>query len=242
MEEKTLQAVWLGRTLYDTCWTLQKELLRKRQTGSIGDTLLLTEHEPVYTIGSSGNPNHVLANNTELLVRGIPLVAVDRGGDVTYHGPGQIVGYPILDLHDYYLDLHRYLRDLEEVVIRVLLGFGLRATRHPDYTGVWMGDEKICAIGVRVSRWVTMHGFALNVWTELAPFDRIIPCGLREKGVTSVTREIHRPMSIEELIGPLLVEFSAVFHTPVERCSLDDLRSGRFRATSEQPIGHLKVE
>ena len=105
-----------------------------------------------------------------------------------------------------------------------------------------MGDEKICAIGVRVSRWVTMHGFALNVWTELAPFDRIIPCGLREKGVTSVTREIHRPMSIEELIGPLLVEFSAVFHTPVERCSLDDLRSGRFRATSEQPIGHLKVE
>ncbi|HEX9006425.1 MAG TPA: lipoyl(octanoyl) transferase LipB [Bacteroidota bacterium] len=202
-----LQVAWLGRTEYRRCWALQQRLCELRRAGSVPDTLLLTEHDPVFTIGRTGDPRHVLAEAEELRRRGIELVACDRGGDVTYHGPGQLVAYPILDLHGFYLDLHRYLRALEGSVITLLSRYGIRADRHPSYTGVWVGDEKICAIGIRSSRWITMHGLALNVNTDLTPFDRIIPCGIFEKGVTSMERLLGRPLPLEA-IG---AEFAQVF-------------------------------
>lgn len=202
---------YLGRTEYSACWDLQRRLCEARREGWIGDTLLLTEHDHVYTIGRTGSEQHLLAPPEELERRKIPLVFNDRGGDITYHGPGQIVGYPIFDLHNHYLDLHRYLRDLEEVVIRALAGYGVEADRHPDYTGVWVRGEKICAIGIKSKQWVTMHGFALNVGTDLRLFDRIIPCGIFEKGVTSMRELLGIEVSLDEVAERLAAEFGRVF-------------------------------
>jgi len=167
----------IGRTRYAETWALQQELWKLRQANALQDTLLLTEHDHVYTLGKSTDDNHLLASQDELKSSGTEVFHVDRGGDITYHGPGQIVGYPIIDLNNYFLDIHRYLRSLEEVIIRTLNAFGILAVREKDMTGVWVNDEKIAAIGVKVSRWVTMHGFALNVNTDVSKFDRIIPCG-----------------------------------------------------------------
>jgi lipoyl(octanoyl) transferase len=206
-----IQAVHLGRTEYRSCWTVQQRLFELRSAGRIPDTLLLTEHDHVYTIGKTGNENHLLADASELASRGVAVVYSDRGGDITYHGPGQLVGYPILDLMSYYCDLHRYLRDLEEVVIRTLALDGVCARRLAGYTGVWVGKEKICAIGVKSSRWVTMHGFALNVSTDLSFFERIIPCGIFEHGVTSMDVVLGRPVSRDEIASRLVGEFGEVF-------------------------------
>jgi lipoate-protein ligase B len=150
-------------------------------------------------------------NESDLAARAIDVFAVDRGGDVTYHGPGQLVGYPILDLNGFYLDIHRYLRDLEEVIVRTLDGFGVHATRDEGFTGVWVGGDKIAAIGVKVSRWITMHGFALNVNTDLNHFDRIIPCGIFHKGVTSLERIIGSPLNMNEVERILVEKFESVF-------------------------------
>jgi lipoyl(octanoyl) transferase len=207
---------YLGRTDYHACWSLQQQLCDGRRAGLIGDALLLTEHDHVYTIGRSGTEHHLLASREELEQRNIAVVMNDRGGDITYHGPGQLVGYPILDLHSYYLDLHRYLRDLEEVVVRTLAEFGVAADRLAGYTGVWVGGEKICAIGIKSDHWVTMHGFALNVTTDMRPFDRIIPCGIFERGVTSMKEILGRDVPMEDVAGRLVVQFARIFGCSVE--------------------------
>lgn len=209
--QRALSVRRLGRTRYRQCWDLQRAVFADRLADEIPDTLLLTEHEHVYTLGTGAHASHLLADAESLRDRGIDVVTVDRGGDVTYHGPGQLVAYPILDLSSHGKDLDRYLRRLEEVVIAVLGRLGIRASRLPGYTGVWVAGEKICAIGIKASRWVTMHGLALNVTTDLSYFGKIIPCGIFERGVTSiqdVTGTIRPLTDVEDL---LIAEFAAAF-------------------------------
>ena len=201
----------IGRTRYADAWRLQQELWTHRHEGAIQDILLLTEHDHVYTLGKSTDDNHLLASEEELCKNGTEVFYVDRGGDITYHGPGQIVGYPILDLNNYFLDIHRYLRSLEEVMIHALADFGILAAREKDLTGVWVNGEKIAAIGVKVSRWVTMHGFALNVQTDLTKFDRIIPCGIFHKGVTSMQRVLGHNVPVESVQKAIVDSFASVF-------------------------------
>jgi lipoyl(octanoyl) transferase len=206
----------LGRTRYADTWDLQHRLFDLRQHGLIDDVLLLTEHEHVYTLGKGGDSNHLLASEDELSTDGTEVFRIDRGGDITYHGPGQIVGYPILDLNQYSPDIHKYLRSLEDVIIGLLKSYGIKGEREEGMTGVWVGGEKIAAIGVKVSRWVTMHGFALNVNTDLRKFEQIIPCGIFHKGVTSMKRILGRDLPLEEVESRLTESFSAVFGcTPV---------------------------
>jgi lipoyl(octanoyl) transferase len=224
---KDLTVIQLGRTDYKQCWDLQQRLHDRRVTGSLLDTLLLTEHDHVYTIGKTGDENHLLADQAELLSRGVSVYHNDRGGDITYHGPGQLVGYPILDLNNHYLDLHRYLRDLEEVIIGTLREFGISSQRDSGYTGVWVGTEKICAIGVKTSRWVTMHGFALNVNTDLSFFARIIPCGIFEKGVTSMAQILGGAVDGEVVATIVTKEFGRVFGcTPHPELITDMITTG----------------
>jgi lipoyl(octanoyl) transferase len=179
---------WLGRIEYLEAWRLQQELAQERTEGLGHDTLLLLEHPPTYTIGRGGDEGAFLTPATDLEAMGAAVHHVDRGGRVTFHGPGQLVGYPIIHLSEWRPDVHAYLRALEDVLIATLADFGLAAGRKPGYTGVWMGEEKIGAIGVKVSRWVTTHGFALNVTCDLDWFEHIVACGLRGKGVTSIER------------------------------------------------------
>ena len=201
----------IGRTRYTDVWKLQQELWALRHTKSIEDILLLTEHENVYTLGKSADDDHLLASEEELKISGTDVFHVDRGGDITYHGPGQIVGYPIIDLNNYFLDIHRYMRSLEEVIIRTLAAFGILAERENDLTGVWVNGEKIAAIGVKVSRWVTMHGFALNVNTDISKFDRIIPCGIFHKGVTSMQRKLGQDIPLGSVQKAIVESFASVF-------------------------------
>jgi lipoyl(octanoyl) transferase len=212
---RTIDALPLGVTDYTEAWDLQKQLFSLRMEGSRRDVLLLTEHRPVYTLGKNSQGEHLLASAEELSGRGVEVVACDRGGDVTYHGPGQLVVYPILRLEEYYRDVHRYLRDLEEVIIRTLSVYGISAGRDPAYTGVWVGSGKIAAIGVKVSHWVTMHGLALNVNTDLSQFDRIIPCGIFHKGVTSMKSELGREIPLALVSRSLVRHFGEVFHARV---------------------------
>jgi len=209
--KKELIILNLGRTPYGLAWDLQKKIFSLRLTEKISDVLILTEHEHVYTIGKSGSDNHLLAAQKELLNGNVELYHIDRGGDITYHGPGQLVGYPILNLSDYYQDIHKYLRDLEEVIIRTLSAYDIKAMRDPEYTGVWVGDEKIAAIGIKVSRWITMHGFALNVSNDLRYFDRIIPCGIFHKGVTTMEKITGRNFSINDVAETISQNFLEVF-------------------------------
>jgi lipoyl(octanoyl) transferase len=194
----------LGRVGYGAGLELQAELVRLRRAGEIPDTLLLLEHPHVITLGSGWHPENILADAAERARLGIEVFETGRGGDVTYHGPGQLVGYPILDLKPDRCDLHAYLRDLEEVLILALSDFGIRAGRADGLTGAWVGDEKLAAIGVRVSSgWITSHGFALNVDPALDYFGTIVPCGIRDHGVGSVRTVLGRspPMSaIEEAV------------------------------------------
>lgn len=187
---RTLDVRHLGRMSYEAALELQRSLVEDRKAGRIGDRLLLVEHPPVLTLGvrGDGGRSHILASEAALSEQGIAVYETGRGGDVTYHGPGQIVGYPILDLRPDRCDVHRYVRDLEEVLIRVCADFGLVAGRVPGLTGVWVGNEKIAAIGVRISRWVTSHGFAFNHTTDLRHFGLIVPCGIADRGVTSLAK------------------------------------------------------
>ena len=197
----------LGRTRYEDAHALQQQLVARRVEGAIGDTLVLTEHEPVLTHGR-GTPAEELA---ALATTGIPLVEVERGGEATYHGPGQLVAYPILLLEEGRRDLHRYLRDLEEVVIGVLAELELEGTRRPGLTGVWLAQRKVCSIGVAVRRWVTWHGLALNLHTDLAPFGRFHPCGLSPDVMTRVADHVELPPTT--LLGEVLLvkHFCRVF-------------------------------
>jgi lipoyl(octanoyl) transferase len=175
------------------------------------DTLLLLEHEPVFTLGRNARAGNVLFSAEALRERGFDVFETGRGGDVTYHGPGQVVGYPILDLAPDRKDVRRYVRDLEEVMIRTCAEYGVVAGRVSGLVGVWVGNEKIGAIGVRIARWVTSHGFAFNVAVDLQPFSLIVPCGIPDRGVTSLERLVGHSVSIEETMARLAVHFAAVF-------------------------------
>lgn len=202
----------LGRVPYADALALQAELVRQRRAGEIPDTLLLLEHPHVITLGSGSHAENVLVSPQERAERGIELFETGRGGDVTYHGPGQLVGYPILDLKPDRCDLHRYLRDLEEALIGVLAEFGLAGGRKDGLTGVWVDDRKLAAIGVRVSSgWITSHGFALNVATDLSFFGAIVPCGIREHGVGSLSGELGREVAVAEAEAAAVRALSGIF-------------------------------
>jgi lipoate-protein ligase B len=195
-----------GRLPYAEALALQKETVRRRVAKEIPDTLILVEHPPVITMGKMAKQEHIVGRR-----EGVEVVTTPRGGDVTYHGPGQIVGYPIVDLTAINLDLKKYLERLEEVMIRAVAAYGIQAGRQPGMTGAWVGDRKIGAIGVRVEKWVTSHGFALNATTDLSGFDLIIPCGLLGKGVTSIARETGRDVDLDELRRSVAAIFGKVF-------------------------------
>jgi len=208
---KSLEIIQPGLTDYRQAWDLQKRLFEKVVAGRSQNYLILTEHHPVITIGKSGNLNNLLTSPSHLSSKGIELVEIDRGGDITFHGPGQPVGYPILDLSQFRQDIHWYLRTIEEVIIMTLKDFELHGTRIPDLTGVWVRKRKICAIGVKVTRWVTMHGFALNVSTDLDYFNHIIPCGIPDHGVTSILEETGNIVDKKDVITSLCYNFSTLF-------------------------------
>lgn len=195
----------LGRIEYRRAWRLQQELVEKRKNGEIGDTLLLLEHEPVVTLGRDGSRDSLRVSTDDMMQHGIDLVESDRGGDATYHGPGQVVGYVIVDLRPDQKDVRRYVRNLEQAMIETLRLYGLDGERLEDAPGTWLLDppRKIGAIGARVSRWVTHHGFAFNVNTNLAHFGVIVPCGIPDKGVTSLEKELSRRLSIVEVMEAL---------------------------------------
>jgi len=183
--------------------------------------LLFVEHPPVYTLGKSGKEEHVLINEAEREKRGIQFFRTNRGGDITYHGPGQVVGYPIFDLENFFTDIGKYLRSLEEIIILTLDEYGIKGDRSAGETGVWLDpgvkgrERKICAMGVRCSRWITMHGFALNANTDLSYFNGIIPCGIQSKQVTSISKELGREVSMQEVKEKLKKHFAAVFNAVV---------------------------
>ncbi len=210
----------LGRLSYDEGLKLQAELVEQRRAGSIPDTLLLLEHPPVITLGVKTRigPKHIVATPEQLSDEGVTVHETGRGGDVTYHGPGQLVGYPILDLaapHDPRKDVHYYVRDIEEVLIQTAASFGIAAKRVTGLTGVWAGpegrEEKLAAIGIRISRWITSHGFALNVSTNLNHFNLIVPCGIVDRGVTSLEKLLGRPVSMVEAEDATAAAFARVF-------------------------------
>jgi lipoyl(octanoyl) transferase len=243
---------------YRALWDLQRRLWRQRYAGAIPDTLLLLEHEPVITLGKNARRQHVLLPEALLRKRGVDLVDVDRGGDVTYHGPGQLVGYWIFDLRLLYQDVHRFLREIEEVLLRVLARHGVEGGRDPGATGVWVSPaapadgspagaaEKIAALGLHLSHWVSTHGFALNLAPDLASFSWIIPCGLAGRGVTSMERILGRPVPRAEVEPQVVEEVARLFRREplwLRPLELDDIlmtlerRSGISSAASAVPPG-----
>ncbi|MFC2013003.1 lipoyl(octanoyl) transferase LipB [Chloroflexota bacterium] len=210
----------LGLTGYSEARSLQRELIDKRAGGEIPDTLLLLEHPPTITIGKSGKIENVLVSRDELAWKEIPLFFVDRGGDVTYHGPGQLVGYPIIDLKNRKRDLHKYVRDVEEVIIRTLAEYTIKAARDGGHAGVWVNGEEIAAVGLRVIRWVSMHGFALNVNIDLDSFNLINPCGLANGRATSISRVFGEEIEVAAVTDKLISHFADVF------CPQAELRDG----------------
>jgi lipoyl(octanoyl) transferase len=210
---RPLEVRRLGLVPYAEALALQRALVEERRAGRIPDLLLLLQHPSVITLGvkGDGGRGHILADASRLSALGITVSETGRGGDVTYHGPGQVVGYPILDLRPDRCDVHRYVRDLEEVMIRVCSEFGVTAGRICGLTGAWVGSEKVGAIGVRVSRWITSHGFAFNVSTDLSHFGLIVPCGIADHGVTSLSRASGRDVSMTEAEDALERRFAEVF-------------------------------
>ena len=210
---RDLQVHSLGVVPYADALDLQQRLVEQRKANAIPDQLLLLEHPPVITLGvkTRTDRSHVLGTLDALSAQGVQLFETGRGGGVTYHGPGQLVGYPILDLSPDRCDVHQYVRDLEETLIRAVASFGVRAERSPGLTGAWVGGEKLAAIGVRIARWVTSHGFALNVSTNLAHFGLIVPCGIRDKGVTSLERLMGHPTEMATVEVAVTQAFADVF-------------------------------
>lgn len=224
---RTINLIELGFKDYQEVWDFQSALLqeivntktenRKNQLQkSTQNHLLFVEHPHVYTLGKSGNISNLLLNEAQLKAKDATFYKINRGGDITYHGPGQIVGYPILDLENFFTDIHKYLRLLEETIILTIAEYGLKGERSSGETGVWLDvgtpfARKICAMGIRSSRWVTMHGFALNVNVDLGYFDNIIPCGIRGKAVTSMEVELGRKVDLKEVKSKILYHFKALF-------------------------------
>jgi lipoyl(octanoyl) transferase len=207
----------LGRVEYGEALEMQKALVEDRRAGRIGDTLILLEHPPVITLGvkTRGQATHVVASADDLVRAGVGVHETGRGGDVTYHGPGQLVGYPILDLRPDRCDVHRYVRDLEEALIVAVGRLGVEGRRVTGLTGVWAGpngrEDKLAAIGVRISRWITSHGFALNVGTDLASFSLIVPCGIADRGVTSLSRILGRDVEMGDAENAVVAGMQDVF-------------------------------
>ena len=234
---RTVATCHLGSQPYEPVWRLQQQLQsrlieEKRATpvrqSRLPNFLLTVEHPPVYTLGKSGQEDHLLLNQEQLRQDGATFYRTDRGGDITYHGPGQLVGYPILDLDRFFTDIGKYLRLLEEVMISVCASYGLEAGRVEGRTGVWVdlasgNERKICALGIRCSRWVTMHGFAFNMNTKLGAYDSIVPCGISDRGVTSLRQELGRTIDEVECRNRVLAAFSAVFDAPLLTIEPKDL-------------------
>ena len=197
----------LGQRPYQEVWDYQKEIQAKRIAGEIEDTLLMVEHEPVYTLGKNANENHLLQSRDQ----SVDVFNIERGGDITFHGPGQLVGYPILDLSNYKKSVSWYMRTLEQIIIDTVSEFGIEAKRVEGLTGVWVGDEKIAALGVRIRRWVTMHGFSINVNTDLTFYDGIIPCGICDHGITSMKQLLCQPQNMEKVKKVVRSKFGYYF-------------------------------
>ena len=218
----------LGSVDFEESFKIQKQIqneiidikLNNRKNNlnlSTPNYLLFMEHNHVYTLGNSGDDKNLLFNEKELDKKGIKFIKTNRGGDITYHGPGQLVCYPIFDLENFYTDIHRYLRDLEEIIVRTLDHFGIVAFGNPNETGVWLdigskNERKICAMGIKVSRWVTMHGLALNVNTDLSYFEGIIPCGINNKGVTSINNELSQKVDLKKVREIMIKNFEKKFN------------------------------
>ncbi len=240
MSRRPVRFADLGSCTYQRAWDFQESIftevverksanrkLPEEERVATHDTLLFVEHPHVYTLGKSGDFGNLLADDERLKSIGAEFFRTNRGGDITYHGPGQLVGYPILDLDEHFTDIHRYLRTLEEVIIATLADYGLSGDRSPGETGVWLDvgtpfARKICAMGVRASRWVTMHGWAFNLNTDLRYFEYIIPCGIKDKAVTSLQRELGRPIDEVEAKARVAGHFARLFEvdiveTPVDR-------------------------
>lgn len=218
-EPRRVEVHRLGRVPYEQGLALQQRLVEARKAGEIPDQLLLLEHPPVITLGARvrHDRTHVLASETALEEAGVALFEAGRGGDVTYHGPGQLVGYPIVDLRPDRCDIHKYVRDLEAVMIAAAAVFGVDAARVAGLSGAWVGQDKLAAIGVRISRWVTSHGFAFNVATDLSHFSLIVPCGIPDRGVTSLGRLLGRPPSMRSVEDAVIAAFGTIFErAPVE--------------------------
>ena len=241
MNRRSVRFADLGNWTYARAWDFQEAIFQavvERKTAnrklpeaervSTQDTLLFVEHPHVYTLGKSGDFGNLLADDERLKAIGAEFYRTNRGGDITYHGPGQLVGYPILDLDEHFTDIHRYLRTLEEVVIATLADYGLKGDRSPGETGVWLDvgtpfARKICAMGVRASRWVTMHGWAFNLNTDLRYFEYIIPCGIKDKAVTSLQRELGRPIDEAEVKARVAAHFARLFEVDLVETPVDGL-------------------
>jgi lipoyl(octanoyl) transferase len=214
---RTLSVHRLGIVDYDEAHALQERLVDERIAGERGDVVLLLEHPPVITLGRGAKEEHLLVDRERLHAQGVHVADIGRGGDVTYHGPGQLVAYPILDLNPDRKDVRRYVRDLEEVMIRVAAHYDLVGSRIEGLNGAWIDGRKLGAVGVRIRRWVTMHGIALNVSTNLDAYDLIVPCGIRDKEVTSLSRELGREPAMREVEDAMTDAFAAVFDADVTR-------------------------
>ena len=214
---RSLEVHWLGTIPYAEGVDLQKRLVEQRKSDAIPDQLLLLEHPPVITLGvkTRDNRSHIVATPQTLQDEGVEVFESGRGGDVTYHGPGQLVGYPIIDLRPDRCDVHRYVRDLEQTLIQAVARFNVIADRTAGLTGIWVGDKKLAAIGVRIARWITSHGFALNVTTKLEHFNLIVPCGIADKGVTSLEQLTGQHVGIESVIPAITDAFASVFERTV---------------------------
>lgn len=223
------QTRYLGLVDYQQAYHLQKDIVAKVTDGTEPDTLLLLEHPHVYTMGRRAKDSDVLLDPPQLVQRGVQVIWTDRGGEATYHGPGQLVGYPILDLHKLDIGPLKYVRSLEEVIIRTLADFGIKTGRIDKLTGVWAGESKIAAIGVRISRGVTTHGFALNVCPDVSYFSGIIPCGIKDKSVTSVEHQLGEHVKVKDVIPSVVDHFGHVFGLKM------------FEASSTPEYSHLTV-
>ena len=213
-KESELQVIDLGLKPYKQVWNLQKKLQNKLIDGVKRDCLLLVEHEPVYTLGKNADPNHLLQSRD----KSINVYNIERGGDITFHGPGQLVVYPIMNLAHYKKSISWYMRSLEQLIINVLEKFEIKGNRVKGYTGVWVGDKKIAAQGVRLSRWVTMHGFSINVNTDLSFYDGIIPCGIFDHGVTSIEKELNATQQMDKVKLLVIDSFKGIFIKNEMKC------------------------
>jgi lipoyl(octanoyl) transferase len=196
---------------YKEAWDLQRSIHQLRVENKTDDIFFMLEHQHTYTLGKTADKQNLVGDKKYLTDNNIAVYDIDRGGDITYHGPGQIVGYPIINLTNWKQDTHKYLRAIEEVILKVCAEYGLNGSRVDKYTGVWIEDRKICAIGIKVSRWITMHGFAFNVNTDLKLFNGIVPCGISDKAVTSLSKELKKEMKISEVKEKIIHHFSNIF-------------------------------